>query len=145
MHYVSRIALSFSNIAQQLIFLHTSVQSGREDSSFPMRHLSGILPLHGSAQKKNYQEHPLHPDSRMQVLHMTNIMKQTGTCFSIVKRSKGQPTVEKASYISRSVLVSKFDGQTCRPKYHENLVHSEITLLQCAQRVCRPNHFMKCC
>ena len=30
--------------------------------------------------------------------------------------------------ISRSVLVSEFDGQTYRPKYHEDLVHSEITL-----------------
>ncbi len=50
------------------------------------------------------------------------------TRFSIVKRSKGQSAVEKASYISRSVLVSEFDGQTYRPKYHEDLVHSEITL-----------------
>ena len=50
------------------------------------------------------------------------------TLFSIVKRSKGQSAVEKASYISRSVLISEFDGQTYRPKYHEDLVHSEISL-----------------
>lgn len=36
--------------------------------------------------------------------------------------------VEKASYISRSILVSEYDGQTYRPKYHEDLVHSEISL-----------------
>ena len=59
---------------------------------------------------------------------MANVTKQASTRFSIVKRSKGQSAVEKASYISRSVLVSEFDGQTCRPKYHEDLVHSEITL-----------------
>ena len=39
-----------------------------------------------------------------------------------------QRAVEKASYISRSILVSEFGGQTYRPKYHEDLVHSEITL-----------------
>ncbi len=59
---------------------------------------------------------------------MGNVMKQASTRFSIVKRSKGQSAVEKASYISRSILVSEFDGQTYRPKYHEDLVHSEITL-----------------
>jgi len=59
---------------------------------------------------------------------MGNVTKQASTRFSIVKRSKGQSAVEKTSYISRSVLVSEFDGQTYRPKYHEDLVHSEITL-----------------
>ena len=59
---------------------------------------------------------------------MGNVTKQASTRFSIVKRSKGQSAVEKASYISRSVFVSEFDGQTYRPKYHEDLVHSEITL-----------------
>ena len=59
---------------------------------------------------------------------MGNVTKQASTRFSIVKRSKGQSAVEKASYISRSVLVSEFDGQTYRPKYHEDLVHIEITL-----------------
>ncbi|RKJ17518.1 hypothetical protein D7X48_22055 [bacterium D16-50] len=59
---------------------------------------------------------------------MGNVTKQASTRFSIVKRSKGQSAVEKASYISRSILVSEFDGQTYRPKYHEDLVHSEITL-----------------
>ena len=59
---------------------------------------------------------------------MPNVTKQASTRFSIVRRSKGQSAVEKASYISRSVLVSEFDGQTYRPKYHEDLVHSEITL-----------------
>ncbi len=52
---------------------------------------------------------------------MGNVTKQASTRFSIVKRSKGQSAVEKASYISRSVLVSEFDGQTYRPKYHEDL------------------------
>ena len=59
---------------------------------------------------------------------MGNVTKQASTRFSIVKRSKGQSAVEKAAYISRSVLVNEFDGQTYRPKYHEDLVHSEITL-----------------
>ena len=59
---------------------------------------------------------------------MGNVTKQASTRFSIVKRSKGQSAVEKASYISRSVLVNEFDGQTYRPKYHEDLVHSEISL-----------------
>ncbi len=59
---------------------------------------------------------------------MANVTKQASTRFSIVRRSKGQSAVEKASYISRSILVSEFDGQTYRPKYHEDLVHSEITL-----------------
>lgn len=48
--------------------------------------------------------------------------------FGIVKRSKGQPAVDAASYISRSVLVSEYDGKTYRPKYHEDLVHCEINL-----------------
>ena len=59
---------------------------------------------------------------------MANVTKQASTRFSIVKRSKGQSAVEKASYISRSILVSEYDGQTHRPKYHEDLVHSEISL-----------------
>ena len=59
---------------------------------------------------------------------MGNVTKQASTRFSIVKRSKGQSAVEKASYISRSILVSEYDGQTYRPKYHEDLVHSEISL-----------------
>ena len=59
---------------------------------------------------------------------MANVKKQASTRFSIVKRSKGQSAVEKASYISRSILVSEYDGQTYRPKYHEDLVHSEISL-----------------
>lgn len=59
---------------------------------------------------------------------MGNVIRQASTRFSIVKRSKGQSAVEKASYISRSVLVSEYDGQTYRPKYHEDLVHSEISL-----------------
>jgi hypothetical protein len=40
----------------------------------------------------------------------------------------GQSAVDKASYISRSILVSEYDGKTYRPKYHEDLVHSEISL-----------------
>ena len=59
---------------------------------------------------------------------MGNVTKQASARFSIVKRSKGQSAVKKASDISSSVLISEFDGQTYRPKYHEDLVHSEITL-----------------
>ena len=59
---------------------------------------------------------------------MANVTKQASTRFSIVRRSKGQSAVEKASYVSRSVLLNEFDGQTYRPKYHEDLVHSEILL-----------------
>lgn len=65
---------------------------------------------------------------------MANITKQASTRFSIVKRSKGQSAVEKASYISRSILVSEYDGQTYRPKYHEDLLHSEISLPQNAPK-----------
>lgn len=65
---------------------------------------------------------------RKWVHRMGNVIRQASTRFSIVKRSKGQSAVEKASYISRSVLVSEYDGQTYRPKYHEDLVHSEISL-----------------
>ena len=54
--------------------------------------------------------------------------KYASTRFSIVKRSKGQSAVDAASYISRSVLVSEYDGKTYRPKYHEDLVHCEIKL-----------------
>lgn len=54
--------------------------------------------------------------------------KYASTRFSIVKRSKGQSVVDAASYISRSVLVSEYDGKTYRPKYHEDLVHCEINL-----------------
>ena len=59
---------------------------------------------------------------------MGSIIKQASTRFSIVKRSKGQSAVDKAAYISRSILKSEYDGQTYRPKYHEDLVHSEIRL-----------------
>lgn len=54
--------------------------------------------------------------------------KYASTRFSIVKRSKGQSAVDAASYISRSVLVSEYDGKTYRPKYYEDLVHCEINL-----------------
>lgn len=54
--------------------------------------------------------------------------KYASTRFSIVKRSKGQSAVDAASYISRSVLVSEYDGKTYRPKYHEDLVHCKINL-----------------
>jgi len=36
--------------------------------------------------------------------------------------------IESKQEVSGSVLVSEYDGQTYRPKYHEDLVHSEITL-----------------
>ncbi len=55
-------------------------------------------------------------------------MKHLSTRFSIVKRSLGHSAVEKASYISRSVLHCEYDGKDYRPKYHEDLVHSEISL-----------------
>lgn len=55
-------------------------------------------------------------------------MKHLSTRFSIVKRSMGHSAVDKASYISRSVLHSEYDGMGYRPKYHEDLVHSEISL-----------------
>lgn len=55
-------------------------------------------------------------------------VKYASTRFGIVKRSKGQSAIDHASYISRSVIVSEYDGQTYRPKYHEDLVHCEINL-----------------
>jgi len=55
-------------------------------------------------------------------------MKHLSTRLSIVKRSMGHSAVEKASYISRSVLHCEYDGKDYRPKYHEDLVHSEIML-----------------
>lgn len=54
--------------------------------------------------------------------------KQLSTRFSIVKRSAGQSAVEKASYISREEIGSEYDGNIYRPKYKEDLVHSEISL-----------------
>ena len=54
--------------------------------------------------------------------------KQLSTRFSIVKRSAGQSAVEKASYISREEIGSEYDGNIYRPKYKEDLVHSEIGL-----------------
>ena len=54
--------------------------------------------------------------------------KQLSTRFSIVKRSSGQSAVEKASYISREEIGSEYDGNIYRPKYKEDLVHSEISL-----------------
>ena len=56
------------------------------------------------------------------------IVKFASTRFGIVKRSRGQSAIDHASYISRSVLVSEYDGQTYRPRYHEDLVHCEISL-----------------
>ena len=55
-------------------------------------------------------------------------VKYASTRFGIVKRSKGQSAIDHASYISRSVIVSEYDGQTYRPKYHEDLVHCEVNL-----------------
>ena len=54
--------------------------------------------------------------------------KAVSTRFSIVKRSKGQSAVEKSSYISRCTLTSEYTGETYYPKYHEDLVHSEVSL-----------------
>lgn len=54
--------------------------------------------------------------------------KAVSTRFSIVKRSKGQSAVEKSSYISRCTLKSEYTGKTYNPKYHEDLVHTEISL-----------------
>lgn len=56
------------------------------------------------------------------------IVKYASTRFGIVRRSKGQSAIDHASYISRSVIVSEYDGQTYRPKYHEDLVHCEVNL-----------------
>lgn len=55
-------------------------------------------------------------------------VKYASTRFGIVRRSKGQSAIDHASYISRSVIVSEYDGQTYRPKYHEDLVHCEVSL-----------------
>ena len=57
-----------------------------------------------------------------------SIIKYASTRFGIVKRSKGQSAIDHAAYISRSVIVSEYDGQTYRPRYHEDLVHCEINL-----------------
>ena len=65
---------------------------------------------------------------RAESVRAMRAVKQQSTRFSIVKRSKGQSAVEKASYISRSVLHSDYDGVTYRPKYEEDIVHSEIML-----------------
>lgn len=54
--------------------------------------------------------------------------KHLSTRLSIVRRSRGQSAVDKASYISRSILYCEYDGQNYRPKYQEDLVHSEISL-----------------
>ena len=67
--------------------------------------------------------------------------KYASTRFSIVKRSKGQSAVDAASYISRSVLVSEYDGKTYRPKYHEDLVHCEINLPEYAPEARSPPEY----
>ncbi|MCD8013394.1 MAG: MobA/MobL family protein [Lachnospiraceae bacterium] len=54
--------------------------------------------------------------------------KYASTRFGIVQRSKGQSAIDQASYISRTEIKSEYDGKTYRPKYHEDLVHSEIYL-----------------
>lgn len=54
-------------------------------------------------------------------------VKYASTRFGIVKRSKGQSAIDYASYISRSVIVSEYD-ETYRPRYHEDLVHCEVSL-----------------
>lgn len=59
---------------------------------------------------------------------MNAITKYASTRFGIVRRSRGQSAIDHASYISRSVIVSEYDGKTYRPKYHEDLVHCEISL-----------------
>ena len=65
---------------------------------------------------------------RAESVRAMRAVKQQSTRFSIVKRSRGQSAVEKASYISRSVLHSDYDGVTYKPKYEEDLVHAEIMM-----------------
>ena len=65
---------------------------------------------------------------RAESVRVMTAVKQQSTRFSIVKRSRGQSAVEKASYISRSILHSDYDGVTYKPKYEEDLVHAEVML-----------------
>lgn len=53
---------------------------------------------------------------------------KASTRFSIVKRSKGESAVEKASYISRESIESGYYGKSFNHTAHEDLVHSEIML-----------------
>lgn len=48
----------------------------------------------------------------------------------VSKISDMHPIMERetACFPSEPILVSEYDGQTYRPKYHEDLVHSEIAL-----------------
>lgn len=65
--------------------------------------------------------------------------KRMSTHFDIVRRAdsrknKPKSAVEAASYISRSVLEIERTGEKTYPKYHEDLVHSEILLPKQAPR-----------
>ena len=50
------------------------------------------------------------------------------TRIRIVGKSSGGSAVDSASYISRTVLTSEVTGETYYPKYHEDLVYSDIFL-----------------
>lgn len=51
-------------------------------------------------------------------------VKYASTRFGIVKRSKGQSAIDHASYISRRVIVSEYDGQTFRLAFVEVIRHN---------------------
>lgn len=56
---------------------------------------------------------------------MKNIFEEIENSGSV---DKPKSAVEAASYISRSVLEIECTGEKTCPKYHEDLVHSEILL-----------------
>ena len=62
----------------------------------------------------------------MEVIAMT--VKTVSSKANIVSRKKGQNSVEKSAYISRTTIKCERDGQTYYPKYSEDLVYSEVML-----------------
>lgn len=55
-------------------------------------------------------------------------VKTVSSKMHIVSRKKGENAVEKAAYISRTIIKCERDGQTYYPKYSEDLVYSGIML-----------------
>ena len=55
-------------------------------------------------------------------------VKTVSSKANIVSRKKGQNSVEKSAYISRTTIKCERDGQTYYPKYSEDLVYSEVML-----------------
>jgi len=59
-----------------------------------------------------------------------NISTRMKICGRSASCTGGHSAVEQSGYICREKMYSEYDGQTYYPKYHEDLVHSEVLLPQ---------------